>query len=107
MTSPRYRAEGSAHVLLNRSRSGDRILLEDRSMWRVDPSETARARHWPQWTRVRVERATGNAHWLIAEVLGQKESVLAVFAGAIPHAVAPVVQEAYAPATSDFGEPEI
>jgi hypothetical protein len=107
MASPRYRAERSAHVLLNRSRNGERILLEDGSVWKVDPSETARARRWPQWTRVHVERAGGNAHWLIGEVLGQRQSVLAVFAGALPHAVAPVVTEAYAPAASDFGEPEI
>jgi hypothetical protein len=108
MASLHYRAAGSSHVLLNRSRNGDRLLLEDRSIWRVDPGEKARASRWPQWTRVRVEEARGNAHLLLAEVLGQRECVLAVYAGALPHAVtvAPP-EEGYAPSPIDFGEPEI
>ena len=108
MASLHYRAAGSSHVLLNRSRNGDRILLEDRSIWKVDPSEMARASRWPQWTRVRVEEARGNAHWLIAEVLGQRECVLAVYAGAIPHAVTVAPTEArYTSSAVDFGEPEV
>ena len=66
---------------MNRTRNGDRALLEDRSLWRVDPSEATRARCWPQWAKIRVQEAGSNAYWLIAEVLGQQECVLAVFDG--------------------------
>jgi hypothetical protein len=81
MSSARYRSAGAGHVMMNRSRNGDRVLLEDRSLWRVDPSEMARASRWPQWTKVRVQEAPGTAYWLSVEVLGRKERVLAVFAG--------------------------
>ena len=93
MNPPRYRPAGGSHVLLNRSRNGDRILLEDRSLWKVDPSEAARARRWPQWTKIQVKPASEHAYWLIAEVLGQRQSVLAIHAGNNPAAVPPL-QEA-------------
>ena len=83
MNPPRYRSAGGRHVLLNRSRSGDRIVLEDRSLWRIDPGGAVRARRWPQWTRIEVKPASERAFWLIAEVLGQRESVLAVHAGVL------------------------
>ena len=92
MNPPRYRSAGGSHVLLNRSRNGDRILLEDRSLWRIDPSEAARARRWPQWTKIHVKSASEHAYWLIAEVLGQRESVLAVYAGSLPAASLPIVE---------------
>ena len=83
MHPPRYRSAGESHVLLNRSRTGDRIVLEDRSLWRIDPGEAVRARRWPQWTRIEVKPASEHAYWLIAEVLGQRETVLAVHAGSL------------------------
>lgn len=81
MGAARYRSAGASHVMMNRSRNGDRVLLEDRSLWRVDPSEMVRPSRWPQWAKVRVQEAPGTAYWLSAEVLGRKERVLAVFAG--------------------------
>ena len=101
MGPPHYKATGQGHVLMNRTRGGDRAVLEDRSIWTLDPSEMARARHWPQWTRIRVQAAGGNAYWLIAEILGQRECVLAVFAGFLS------ASTAIAQATSDFYEPEL
>jgi hypothetical protein len=100
MNPPRYRAAASGHVLVNRTRNGERVLLEDRSLWRIDPGEAARARRWPQWTRVRVEPAPGHAYWLVADVLGQRERLLAIFVGTVPHAVAPV--SAVEPASPEF-----
>ena len=92
MVPPRYPSPGEKHVLLNRSRSGDRVMLEDRSLWRIDPSEVARARRWPQWTKILVKSASEHAYWLTAEVLGQRESVLAVYAGSLPAASLPMVE---------------
>ena len=86
MVPPRYPSPGEKHVLLNRSRSGDRVMLEDRSLWRIDPGEAVRARRWPQWTGVEVKAASAHAYWLIAEVLGQRETVLAVYGGTVPAA---------------------
>ena len=106
MAASRYPANGSGHVLLNRSRSGDRVLLEDRSIWRIDPGERTRTGRWPQWTRVRVEPAGGNGWWLVAEVLGQRERVMAVYLGTLPHADAPGPATVPATPPSEFGEPE-
>jgi hypothetical protein len=97
MNPPRYRSAGGRHVLLNRSRTGDRILLEDRSVWKVDPGEARRARRWPQWTRVEVKPASEYAYWLIAEVLGQRESVLAVYGGTLAQAPLPASPEMNTP----------
>jgi hypothetical protein len=92
MDLPRYRSAGGSHVLLNRSRNGDRILLEDRSLWRIDPSEAVRTRRWPQWTKIQVKPASEHAYWLTAEVLGQRQSVLAVHAGSVAAAAQPVLE---------------
>ena len=106
MAAPRYRETGPGHVLLNRSRSGDRAVLEDRSIWKLDPGEGERTRRWPQWTRVRVQPAGGNAYWLIGEVLGSREPVLAVFAGylARPESAA---KSTPPPPEVRFDEPEL
>jgi len=90
MNPPRYRSAGGNHVLLNRSRSGDRVVLEDCSLWRIDPGEAMRARRWPQWTRVEVKAASEHAYWLVAEVLGQRETVLAVYGGTLTPPQAPL-----------------
>ena len=58
MVPPHHRSAGGRHVLLNRSRTGDRILLEDHSLWRIDPADATRARRWPQWTRIQVKPAS-------------------------------------------------
>ena len=56
-------------------------MLEDRSIWKLDPGDAPRVRRWPQWTRIRIQPAIGNAYRLTAEVLGHFEPVTAVFAG--------------------------
>jgi hypothetical protein len=109
MNPPHYRSAGGSHVLLNRSQDGDRILLEDRSLWKIDPSEAGRARRWPQWTKIQVKPASAHAYWLIAEVLGHRQSVLAVYGGALPlpRPGAAVSSEIHTSPTSQIGEVDI
>jgi hypothetical protein len=86
------------------------VLLEDRSIWKVDPSEMARVRCWPQWARIRVHEAGANAYWLIGEVLGRQECVLALFAGFLhtTSAAAAAAPEPTAPPTTNgFTEPDL
>jgi hypothetical protein len=80
MAHPRYRSPGPGHYIQSLSRAGDKVLLEDRSVWSLDPSDAVRVRRWTQWAQVAVEEK-GAGYWLVTRCSGHEERVLVGFRG--------------------------
>jgi hypothetical protein len=81
MVQPRYRSGGTSHSIDSVSRSGDRVLLEDGSVWALDPADLPRVRRWSQGAAVEVREAGDSDHLLVARCNGREERVLVGFRG--------------------------
>jgi hypothetical protein len=81
MVQPRYRSSGVGHSIYSLSRSGDRVLLEDGSVWALDPADLPRVRRWTQGAPLEVREAGGGDYLLVARCNGREERVLVGFRG--------------------------
>ena len=81
MVQPRYRSSGASHSIHSVSRSGDRVLLEDGSVWALDPADLPRVRRWTPGATVEVREAGSVDYSLVAQYNGREERVLAGFRG--------------------------
>ena len=76
-----YRSAGPGHYINGLSRAGDKVLLEDRSVWALDPADLPRVRRWTQWSAIEVRDTGGTGYMLVCRCNGREERVLVGFRG--------------------------
>jgi hypothetical protein len=76
-----YRSSGAGQYIDCFSRTGDRVLLEDRSVWALDPADAARVRRWTRFTEVEVRETATHGYVLVARCHDREERVFVGFRG--------------------------
>jgi hypothetical protein len=77
----KYKLIGPGHHISSFSKCGGYVMLEDRSVWSLEPTDMARVKRWPQYVPVSIVDSRNGAYFLVAQCQGHEERVLVGFCG--------------------------
>lgn len=81
MALSKYKLLGPGHHISSFSKCGGYLMLEDRSVWSLEPSDMARVRRWAQYVPVSIVESRNGTYWLVCPCQGHEERALVGFCG--------------------------
>jgi hypothetical protein len=93
MALAKYKLIGPGHHISSFSKCSGYVMLEDRSVWSLDPMDVARVKRWAHCVPVSIVEGRNGMYWLVCKCQSHEERALVGFCGhlagrAIPYAKA-------------------
>ena len=81
MALSRYKLIGPGHHISSFSKCGGYVMLEDRSVWSLEPTDMVRVKRWAQYVPVSIVESRNGTYFLVAQCQGHEERALVGFCG--------------------------
>lgn len=81
MALSKYRMIGPGHHISSFSKCGGYLMLEDRSVWSLDPMDVRRVKRWAQYVPVSIVESRNGMYWLVCQCQSHEERALVGFCG--------------------------
>ena len=81
MALSKYRLLGPGHHISSFSKCGGFLMLEDRSVWSLEPADMARVKRWTQFVPVSIVESRNGTYWLTCSCQSHEERALVGFCG--------------------------
>jgi len=81
MALSKYRMIGPGHHISSFSKCGGFLMLEDRSVWSLEPADMARVKRWVQYMPVSIVERRDGTYWLVCRYRSDEERAPVGFCG--------------------------